>query len=181
MKVKLSDIKKELKDLSQKELITIISELYKNSKEVKEYFAVKYGGEEALEELFEAAAKKIMHEFFPSRGHGKLRFGVARKAIQDYKKITNDEDGTLALRIIYVEYGTEFTNTYGDIHEQFYDSMLSMFQTVVIECSSNEFLLNKYNDRLLEILDQSKDTGWGYHDCLCDIYYSHIEVDDEDE
>lgn len=106
---------------------------------------------------------------------------LPEKLSRTIKKITNDEDGTLALRIIYVEYGTEFTNTYGDIHEQFYNSMLSMFQTVVIECSSNEFLLNKYNDRLLEIVNQSKDTGWDYHEGFCDIYYSHIEVDDEDE
>ena len=52
MKLKVSDVKKQLKEYDKKELIQLISELYKNSKEVQSYMDVRLRGNDAVDELF---------------------------------------------------------------------------------------------------------------------------------
>lgn len=171
-KLKLTDVKRYLRDLDQKELVGIITELYKANKPVQDYFAVKINGEAVVKELYEKAAEEVNNEFFPTKGHGKLRLSVAQKAISDYKKLTGDAEGTTELMLYYVELGTEFTNTYGDIDLRFYNSLLSMYEKVVGACENEEQLYSRFSDRLYNVVENSEGTGWGYHEGLCDIYYS---------
>ena len=51
---------------------------------------------------------------------------MARQDIRDYQKATADLTGTIDLMLTYVEQGTQFTKTYGDIDERFYDSLESV-------------------------------------------------------
>jgi hypothetical protein len=179
MTLKITELKKLLKEYDQKELIQLITELYKVNNDVKDYLSIKFLGEEAIEELFAKAAKKINNEFFPDKGHGKLRLSIAKKAITDFKKLTGDSKNTLALMLNYVELGTEFTNCYGDIDENFYNSMLLMYEKVVSKCSEDRELYSLFGDRLFNVVEMSEGIGWGYHDTLCDIYYS-IDWNNED-
>lgn len=57
---------------------------------------------------------------------------MGRKAISDYKKASGDEVGVLDIMVYYVEMGTKFTLEYGDIYEEFYDSLESMFKKVAL-------------------------------------------------
>ncbi|MEG0472699.1 MAG: hypothetical protein RR588_10225 [Solibacillus sp.] len=77
---------------------------------------------------------------------------------------------------------TVFTNTYGDIDGPFYDSMISMYGKVTDACDKDEELFHTLNDRLYDVVEKTEGFDWGYHDCLCDCYYS-IEwlVDEHDE
>ena len=56
--LKVTELKKELKELNEKELIQIIAELYKMNKDVQHYLSNKFGGEAAVEELYEKTKKK---------------------------------------------------------------------------------------------------------------------------
>lgn len=179
LKLKVADVKRYLKDLDNKELVGIITELFKANKPVQDYFAVKINGEAAIEELYARAAEAINNEFFPNRGHGKLRLSVAQKAISDYKKQTGDAEGTTGLMLYYVELGTEFTNTYGDIDLPFYNSMLSIWEKVVEACENDKQLYDLLSDRLYDVVDKSDGVGWGYHDGICDIYYSLSWLEEE--
>lgn len=170
--LKLNELKKELKELDQKELIQLISDLYKLNKDVQQYLSNKFKGEEAIKDLYEKTKKKINDEFFPERGFGKLRLREAKNAIINFNKLSLDELKTVDLMLFYVEAGTKFTNTYGDIDSKFYESMLSMYNKVVIECDKNEKFFNFFKDRLNSVVQESEGIGWGYHDCLCDMYYS---------
>ena len=67
--------------------------------------------------MLEKYRSKIVDQFFPARGEGKLKLGEARKAIRDYRKATGDIPGTAELLMTYVENGTKFTHDYGDIDE----------------------------------------------------------------
>lgn len=178
-KLKVTDVKRYLKDLDHKELVGIITDLYKANKPVKDYFAVKINGEAAVEELYERAAEEVNNEFFPNNGHGKLRLSVAKKTISDYKKLTGDVEGTTGLMLYYVELGTEFTNTYGDIDLPFYNSMLTIYEKVVEACENDKQLYDLFSDRLYKIVKDSDGVGWGYHDGLCDIYYSLSWLEEE--
>lgn len=171
-KLTLSALKKELKALDQKELIQLIAELYKVSDDVKLYVSNRFMGEEAILALYETTKKKIRHEFFPERGMGKLRLKEVKNAIADFKKLAGDKVKTLDLMLYSVEMGTEYTLTFGDISEAFYNSMLSMFEKLVDACNEDEAIFKMFDDRLYRLVEETGDVGWGYHDCLNDLYFS---------
>ncbi|MBN9931275.1 hypothetical protein HZD82_22060 [Pantoea agglomerans] len=112
-----------------------------------------------------------------------MRLGVARDAISNFKKLSSDDGKTIDLMLYYVETGTKFTNTYGDIEGKFYNSMVSMYNKVVNECNKSEEFYNIFKDRLYLIVSETDGIGWGYHDDICAIYYSldWLEEDEDDE
>ena len=65
----------------------------------------------------------ITNEFFPKRGYGKARLSVAKKAINDFKKISDKFSLIVEIMLHYVEQGVDFTDQYGDIDSPFYDSI----------------------------------------------------------
>lgn len=177
-KIKIPELKKLLKQLDQKELISLVSDLYKVNKDVQSYLSVKFIGEETIIDLLENAEKEIWNEFFPEKGFGKMRLAKAKKTITNFKKLTNDHERTVDLMLFYVEAGTEFTITYGDIDEKFYDSMESTYHKVAKECEKDKELFNKFDKRLYAIVVATEGMGWGYHDGLSDMYYSISWLDE---
>lgn len=101
-----------------------------------------------------------------------MRLSEAKNAISKFKKLSSDDLKTLDLMIYYVEVGTKFTNTYGDIDEKFYGSMVSMYRKVVDACDQDEKIYDIFADRLYAIVEESEGTGWGYHEALDNLYYS---------
>ena len=85
-KLKISDLKKHLRNFEQKELIKLVTDLYKLNKEIKQFLAIGVNGEEAFATVFEKAKKEILDEFFPDKGFGKMGHDRAKKAISDFKK-----------------------------------------------------------------------------------------------
>lgn len=61
----------------------LVKECYDASKEMEKFLAIRIIGEEAVESLFQEYCKKVEHEFFPERGHGKLRLQEAKRAIAE--------------------------------------------------------------------------------------------------
>ena len=171
-KLTLSELKKELNQYDQKQLTQLVADLYKLNDDVKNYLGTRFKGEEAIIELFETAKKQINDEFFPERGFGKMRLSEAKNAISKFKKLSNDDLKTLDLMLYYVEVGTKFTNTYGDIDIKFYKSMVSMYSNVVDAVSQDEKIFDIFADRLYAVVEVSEGTGWGYHEALDDLYYS---------
>ncbi|WP_206662954.1 DUF6155 family protein [Anaerobacillus alkaliphilus] len=179
--LKISELKKSLKQLDQKELIQLVVDMSKLNTDVKEFLATKYGGEEVVNELFNKAKKKITNEFFPEKGMPKLRLTEAKKAIADFKKTTGDDMKVADLMLLYVEMGTEFTRSYGDIDWNFYNNMIVMYGKVAGACEKKEELYSLLKDRLYSCVLMSQGTGWGYEDALCEIYYSISWVTEEDD
>jgi hypothetical protein len=183
MKMKVTDLKKQLKQLEQKELIDLVVDVFKTNKEVQNYLSSKFLGDEAIEELFKEARKKIKNEFFPDRGYAKLRLAEAKKDITTFKKITNDEKRTVDLMLFYVELGVEFTCTYGDISEGFYSSMVKMFDQVAAHCDRDEGLYKEFAQRLEHVVSEAPE-GWYFQDALLESYYTiewvHEEEDEEE-
>lgn len=84
-KINLTTLKQHLKQASKDDLVEEISELFKTSPGVKEYYQLKLSPE-TEQSVGENYKQKIENEFFPKRGFGKGRLSVARKAVNDYKK-----------------------------------------------------------------------------------------------
>lgn len=60
----------------------------------------------------------------------------------------------------------KFTNMYGDIDERFYNVVCNIYHDVIESVSGDKTLFEKWNDRLINIVQESDGIGWGFHDYL---------------
>lgn len=99
---------------------------------------------------------------------------ISRKTINDFKKLGTSKESIADLLLYYVECGVELTNEFGDIDENFYTSIENAYRTS-LELMDKEGVLSKFKDRASEIVEETKNIGWGFHDYLADVYYEHFE------
>lgn len=105
---------------------------------------------------------------------GRLSLSSAKSVIASFKRVCKDPAMILDLQLYYVENGVEFTNTYGDINESFYNSMGSVYHTVTetLNKLDDESLYLQFEERLKAVLDETDGIGWGFNEDLSDSYYS---------
>jgi len=176
----ISDIKKELKKLDKEKLLDLIADLYKKNKSVKEYLDFYVSPNE--KELFLKYKDKVYETFYPKRGD-RFKLSDGKKAISDFKKLEPSKELLAELMLFYVETGVVFTNEYGDIDEPFYNSIESVYSNT-LKLMSKENILDKFADRAKKVVDDTCDIGWGFHDCLgdiyCDYYFDDTDFNDEE-
>ena len=130
-------VRQRLNGWSKPALISLVKDLYEASPDNRDFLQARFQAEGDAGVALEKYRRKIVEQFFPARGDGKLKLGEARKAIRDYRKATGNLEGTIDLMLAYVENGTEFTQEFGDINESFYNSLESvlneMAQLLMIE------------------------------------------------
>jgi hypothetical protein len=78
-----SSIREPLKEWSQPALIALIKDLYHSSPTNRDFLCARFQAEKTGGAALEAYRRKIIEQFFPSRGFGKLKLAEARKAIRD--------------------------------------------------------------------------------------------------
>jgi hypothetical protein len=173
--MKLKDLKQYLGTSSREQLIAEIAEMFSKIDAVRDYYQSKLNlGYSA--EVSEKYKSIIKHEFFPARGFGRARLSVARKAVSDYKKVSASKFGAADIMLYYVEMGVQFTNTYGDIDEAFYNSMESMYERAV-KYIVQHGMQRQFEERCRRIVTDTSDIGWGFHDGLSCIYEEHFKGD----
>ena len=109
--------------------------------------------------------KKILAALWPAP---KIRLHDAKKAIADFRKISNKPEHIIELMTFYVETGIEVENEFGDLYEAFYASIESVFEKVIKTLNTNQDLIHAYTKRLNLIVERSTE-GWGHRDSLTDI------------
>jgi hypothetical protein len=72
--------------------------------------------------------------------------------------------------LFYVETGVKFTGEFGDMNEAFYNSMESTYANA-LKIIYKERLTDIFRERSIQILDDTQDMGWGFHDSLSEIFY----------
>ena len=152
------------------ELIT----LYKTFEAVEEYYETRLATKK-LDEIAQKYKAVLEKQFYPSKGFPKLRYSVARKAISDFKKVCSNPFAIVDMQLTYVEYGVECTLQYGDIDENFYDSMGSMFKTCLENMKENG-LLDSFQERCRLIREKTRDMGWGFGDEIRSLYEEYFEA-----
>jgi hypothetical protein len=172
--IKLGILKGYLKQVSREQLADDIAELFTKFEPVRDYYQTKLLPEDNTH-VIEKYKAIIKNEFFPARGFGEARLSVARKAISDYRKICRTKSLLADLMLFYVEQGVQFTTAYGDIDEPFYNSMESMFEKAVEFIVEYE-LQEAFEARCRQIVSDTSEMGWGFHDQLSDIYDEHFEL-----
>jgi hypothetical protein len=165
-----SAIRQQLATWDKPALLNLVKDLYEVADENRDFIdALSKTGEVSVE-AFETYRGKIVEQFFPARGDGKLKLGEARKAIRDYQKATGNLPGTAELLMTYVENGTRFTHEYGDMDERFYDSVESALdELAALLRGEARGLYPQFRDRLARVEKMTDGIGWGFHDFVGDI------------
>jgi hypothetical protein len=151
-------------------LIALVKDLHDSSTTNRNFIQARCQAADGGSEAIELYRNRIVEQFFPKRGFGKLKLGEARKAIREYKKATGSIPGTLELLMTYVENGVEFTNQYGDIDERFYNSIESALSEVdaMLRGKAQEFYPG-FSARLARLEQATDGIGWGFHDFIADV------------
>jgi Family of unknown function (DUF6155) len=168
---KKTSLKTYLAGFTKEQLIGQLIELNKKYKDVKSYYDFFLNPDSSKKS--EEVKIAILHCFYPTRGY-KLRLKDARKAVNDFKKLSPDEASLLDVMIYYVECGVTFTNDFGDIDEPFYNSVAGMFRqagTLYLHMAKNK----SFRDRAEKIMNDTSGIGWGFHDELSDVYYNYFK------
>jgi len=168
--MKLTDLKKKLNKLSKEELIQLLIEVYKERQESKDLIESKLDPKMEIL-ILEKYKNQITDEFFPQSGIPQYpRFSNLQRTLKDFKDISTNPELISELMMTYVENGVEYTNEFGDIDERFYDNIIRTYLDLLKHLSGND-LLAEFKDRCLNIVNETEDIGWGFHDELTDLYY----------
>lgn len=170
--MKVNELKKKLNSKAKEDLIKDIIDLFKKNQFVKDYY-IAQELDNSSSPIFLKHKEIIEKEFFPERGDGKARLSVAKKAISEFNKLSNNNALIADLMIFYVEVGVRYTNEYGSINEKFYFSMENMYEQAL------KFIVSKkitkiFQARCLEIVAETVHIGWGFHDQLSALYESYL-------
>lgn len=165
-----SAVRQHLNTWDKPGLLALIKDLYEAAAENRDFVQARCQADAGGGEVLEKYRGKIVAQFFPARGMGKLKLGEARKAIRDYRKATGDLPGTAELLMTYVENGTRFTHEYGDIDERFYSSVESALDELaaLLRGPARE-LYPLFSARLAQVEQMTDGIGWGFHDYVGDV------------
>jgi hypothetical protein len=164
-----SAIKPAVAKLSNNELLSLVGELYRLSKQNQSFLHARHGDVgTAMEDC-----KKIIAEcLYPDVQRDRpLQVAKAKKAVADFCKAVVDPAAHAELMLFFLEQGNAFTVEYGDIDAGFYDALLAMGRQAVKAIGTlPKELQTPFQKRLSEVVRSSSGIGWGYHDGLKEIY-----------
>ena len=163
------DVKSILVDKDKSELLKLVADLYSSSADNKSFINSRYSiGGKALEPYKSIITDSLSPDIYSDKP---VRMSLGKKAISDYFKATKDKSGQLELMVHYLETGNQFTVEYGDIDEKFYSSLESIFDKIVaLLILQPGKVQNEYHARLEYVVSSARNIGWGYYDCISDIF-----------
>jgi hypothetical protein len=172
-----TSIKKQLQAQEPKETLKILGELYKLNRENKQFLDTRFSSsKEVLKEYIEA----IQDALDPPLGRDmEVDFKSARKVISNYRKARKDDTkGIVELMLRFVESANDCTLRYGDMWEQFYINIETMYEKVIVEVKKMEgkgINIEHLQERLHEVMTSTSCIGWGYHDTLTELYFTAFD------
>ena len=89
------NIRRQLDDWSKPALVALVKDLHDASPDNRDFLLARFQAEENASVALEKYRHKIVEQFFPARGDGKLKLAEARKAIRDYRRATGNLTGRL--------------------------------------------------------------------------------------
>lgn len=165
-----SAVRQQLDTWEKPALLALVKDLYETAVANRDFIQARCQAGESGGEALEKYRAKIVAQFFPTRGFGKLKLDEARRAISTYHKATGNFTGTAELLMTYVENGARFTHEYGDIDERFYGSVESALDelAVLLRGEARE-IYPQLRTRLARVEEMIDGIGWGFHDFVGDV------------
>ena len=132
--MKWSDIKRPLSALNERELVRVISDLYKLSKTNRNFLDARFGSQDVAIDAY----RKIVDEcMYPDTRRGwSVQIARAQRAVSQYQKASRDQLGTTHLMVCCVELGIEFCRDHAYVEEALQESLLRMYTRAISEVQS---------------------------------------------
>ncbi len=146
----------------------MVRELYDARKEAREYLDYYVNPDENKE--LEKFKKIVFKEFDDDISRDpQCRFSVCRKALSDFKKLAPSTETLAEAMVYYVERVCEFSFYAGDLWEQYYDSAVSNFRSMLKFLVKNN-MLEAMMPRMVQIMAWCWPCGYGFHDEIGDSF-----------
>lgn len=174
-KLTLTQLKKQLAHKSKEELIKEIGVLYQKFPQVKEYFFIQTNDTQSVLQKYKEIIEKEFIEG-KTRGLPKVRFSVARKAVNDFKKLTDDPMLIADLMFTYVESVSWFNKAFAPDVEEFYTRPEYMFEEA-LELLQKHGLEHAFQKRAYDIVDNAVG-AWGHQDSFRESYSAVYDSSD---
>lgn len=164
------EIRRTLDRCSERGLIGLIAELYALSKANKYFLEARFLRNNQVLERYKSQIKKYLAPNEPWKSNQQISLKDARKVLSDYKKATNDKIGYLDLMVYYVEAGTDFLCEFGDMYEQYYMSLESIFGNALkLMKQFPDHDVETFIERLRLVVKNASGMGWGYYDSISEM------------
>jgi hypothetical protein len=172
-----SDVKAAMAGMDEKQLISLVSDLYRLSRENQAFLHARFGvGDDTLGPYKKTIDACLYPDVYKNKP---VQISKAKQAISTYSKAVGDPLGEAELMTFFVECGNSFTVDFGDIDEAFYDALNRMYRRAIDKVLTlPEEARGEFQRRLKTIMTSSSNIGWGYHDTLCDDYYDAFSEDE---
>ena len=169
-----TQLKKHLQALPQEQVVDLMLQLYDANKSARDWL------EYYLQPDDDATLKKykalIHNEFYPADGsEPKMRFGICRQAISDFKKLKPRPESQAELMIFFVETGCHFAYDYGSMWEQYYAVMARAFLSAMKFIKQHD-LIARFQPNLDAILRYARSSDWGFEEAVNTIYREYTAV-----
>ena len=167
-----SQLNKYLKEMNKVELENEVKKLYGKFKEVKKFYEIEFSQDTT--EILNEFKDKIKQEYFPKRGFGKARNRESRKVVTDFKKISIFKKDVIELLLFRAEMMIEFSNSFGDIDEPFYNSLESSYLEAC-KLIQEEKLEKLFRTECRRLMNETYHFGWGVYSQLKYHYETYLE------
>lgn len=165
-------LKKELKSLTKEQLLEQILDLYDKNKAVKEFYDF-YLNPRNEKELAEKYKKLIIKEFNVERPERSgLKFSVAKRAIADFRDLQPSPEVFADVMLTLPECACEFTFTYGDMEESFYNGAYNNF-LAALKFMHKHNLLEDFKLRAEDCVKWASVCGYGFADEIAQVFYDY--------
>ena len=168
--MKSRTIQKHLKTCSKEELVQLFLELARHNPAVERFLISRFDPTAPLPD-FEDYEAEVRREFFPARGFGNANPSIIFRMLQRVEAQATSPKQVIDFIYFCIEMGVDFTDTYGDIDEEFYMAFEDLFERAA-KLASTEKLIDEYEPRACGIVKRTYEMGWGFYDELERIFTS---------
>ncbi len=164
--------KKELQKLTKEQLVEQILDLYDKNKAVKEFYDF-YLNPRNEKELAEKYRKMIIKEFNVARPERSgLKYSVAKRAISDFRDLQPSPEALADVMLTLPECACEFTYSYGDMEESFYNGAYNNFAKA-LKFMEKHNLLDNFKLRAEQCVKWASVCGYGFADEMASVFYDY--------
>lgn len=174
-------VKAQLKDLQKDDFLLLLHDLYALNADNRLFLTTRLlAGTPA--EMVAPYRKAISQVFNPDRGLHSQQLRVARKAVNDFKKLCHDPLPVIDLMLFYVEEGASCARTYGNLDSAVYQSLASVYLEAAKRTAdlADPATTEGLRPRFAQLVRDAAALGWGLHEELINTYLSYLPPDDDE-
>lgn len=166
--VESKELKLYLKSKSQDELIKQIIELFTRVDQVKDFYSIRLNPELNDVPIQQKYKEEIRNAIIPQSERdfrNTPNLERAEKIISEYKRVAASNSGVIEIYLYYVQTVIDFINEFGDIDEDFYESMEIKFEES-LKLIIKDGLEDIFKEDCQRIIDEAEGIGYGSFDEL---------------